>query len=163
MSEYRIEKQHHVTATITLVTGTELRGSFFLAETATAHSGRERVHDLLNESDRFFPFDIEGRDGKQSHVSLLARAHVLFVTLDEPSTELPSDDLSLGMASRKFVSLLLTNGTRMRGELFIAMPEGKDRVSDFANCEGRFQYFANRDQMSIVNFDHVVEILPMAE
>jgi hypothetical protein len=163
MSQYRIEKQHNVTASITLATGAEVRGRFFLADTATAHSGRERVYDLLNDPDRFFPFDVEGRDGKPSHVSLIARAHVLFATLDEPSTELPSDDLSIGMAARKFVSLLLSNGVRLRGELLVVMPEGKDRVSDFANCEGRFQYFANRDQMAIVNFDHVVEILPMAE
>ena len=153
MSQYRIEKQHDVMATITLASGVELRGSFFLADAATAHSGRERVYDLLNEPERFFPFDVEGRDGKPSYVSLLARSHVLFVTLDEPAAELHYDDLSLGMASRKFVSLLLTNGARMRGELFIVMPEGMDRVSDFAN----------RDQMSIVNFDHVIEILPMAE
>jgi len=163
MSQYRIEKQHDVMAVVTLASGAEMRGSFFLAEATTAHSGRERVYDLLNERDRFFPFEVEGRDGKPSYVSLLARSHVLFVTLDEPSTEMPYDDLSLGMASRKFVSLLLTNGVRMRGEVFVAMPEGMSRVSDFANREGRFQYFGAHDRMSLVNFDHVVEILPMTE
>jgi len=60
MSQYRIEKQHHVSAAITLVTGTELRGTFFLAEATTAHSGPERVYDLLNDPDRFFPFDGRG-------------------------------------------------------------------------------------------------------
>src|SRR4029079_12837938 len=92
MSQYRIEKQHHVSAAITLVTGTELRGTFFLAEATTAHSGPERVYDLLNQPDRFFPFEVGGRDGKTAYVSLLARSHVLFVTLDEPSSELPYDD-----------------------------------------------------------------------
>jgi hypothetical protein len=159
MSQFRIEKSRKVKATIATATGPEVSGTFFLADATSLHSGPERVSDLLNESERFFPFEVAGPDGKV-HVGLFARAHVLYVQLAPESLE-AEGVAELAFASDRPVSLLLTNGERLRGELHVATPDGMDRVSDFANRGERFQYFGSRDKLSMVNLDHIIEILPM--
>lgn len=162
MSTYRLEKNRRVKATITFLSKVEIKGSFFLSEAVPNHAGPERVSDLLNRSERFFPFEVEGGEGKKPYVAIYARAHIALVEIDPSGSEVEADP-SLELASHKLVSFLFSNGTRVRGELFVAAPEGQDRISDFANTMPRFQHFTVRGAMSLVNLEHVVEILPISE
>lgn len=161
MSDFRVEK-HHARATLTLSSGVEVTGSFFLAEATPHRVGPERVYDLLNRPDRFFPFEVDAREDRGAYVALFSREHVVVAELDR-ETSLAEDDGTFDLASNKIVSLLLDNGARLRGELHIEMPSGRDRVSDFANRDARFSYFGARDALKLVNLDRVAEILPISD
>lgn len=162
MQEYQVKKEHHASGVVRLSTGSSIRGRFYLSGVTTEHSGPERVGDLLNREDRFFPFEVEPQAGGSTHTSLLARHYVLYVKLDGHSSR-GEGEAGLAMASTKFVSLLLSNGERLRGEIYYAMPAGKERLSDIASAPERFRYFGSKDALSLVNFEHVVEILPITE
>jgi hypothetical protein len=162
MSTYRLEKHRRVNAKITFLSNVEIKGRFFLGDAVSTHIGPERVSDLLNQHERFFPFEVEGGEGKKPYVAIYSRAHIVLVELDPADADAEADP-SLELAAPKLVSLLFSSGTRVRGELHVVAPEGQSRVSDFANAMPRFQHFTTRGVMSLVNLDHVVEILPISE
>src|SRR5262245_19738639 len=56
MSQFRVEKRR-VEAELTLSSGERLKGCFFLATSSATHPGPERVVDLLNSEQGFFPFE----------------------------------------------------------------------------------------------------------
>src|SRR5438874_11887155 len=107
-SEFRFEKQR-VDATITASSGQPTRGYFFTAS-GRHHSGPERVGELLNGADGFFPFEIHGAEGTRT--VLYNRTHVILVGLQENEEErVPG----AAVATRRFVSILLSNGQRVAG------------------------------------------------
>src|SRR5580765_6904101 len=106
-SEYRVEKRR-ADATVTLTSGQTERGCFFLASSSTRHDGPERVADLLNSELGFFPFEIHDAGGPRT--VLYHRAHVLIVVLAEDEA---SRDPGYGVATRRLVTVLLSNGQRV--------------------------------------------------
>src|SRR5437868_1274885 len=101
-SEYRFEKRR-INATVTLSSGETARGSLFRAAESTRYSGPERVGDLLNESDGFFPFEIE-EDGRTRTV-LYNRPHVVLIAIDEHEAQ---RDPGYAVATPRHVSVLLS-------------------------------------------------------
>ena len=156
-SEYRVEKRR-ASATVTLSSGTAERGCFFLASSSTRHDGPERVADLLNSEQGFFPFEIHGEDGVRT--VLYHRSHVVFVTVAE---EEAARDPGYGVAIRRVVSVLLTNGERITGAVRVYRPEGHDRMSDWARQPETFRYIETGDATVVVNFAHIVEVSEVAE
>jgi hypothetical protein len=156
-SEYRVEKRR-ASATVTLSSGTAERGCFFLASSSTRHDGPERVGDLLNSELGFFPFEIHGQDGVRT--VLYHRSHVVFVTVAEDEAAL---DPGYGVATRRVVSVLLTNGERITGAVRVYRPEGHDRMSDWARQPETFRYIETGDSTVVVNFAHIVEVSEIAE
>jgi hypothetical protein len=160
MNEYYVEKLR-TRATLLLSNGSRVTGYFFLNEGSAMHSGPERVGDYLNASTGFFPFEAPTVGG--STVAIYNRAHIVMARLEEAEAE-ERQDPAVSLAKRKMVRLLLDTGKWVRGKLRIAMPETHQRLSDFAQTGERFRYVEADDAaVCVVNFDHVIEIVPEAE
>jgi hypothetical protein len=156
-NEYRVEKRR-AQATVMLSSGTSENGCFFLASSCTRHDGPERVADLLNSEAGFFPFEIHDDSGVRT--VLYHRSHVVFVTLADDEATL---DPGYGVAIRRVVSVLLSNGERLVGAVRVYRPEGRDRLSDWARQPETFRYIETADATTVVNFAHIVEVSEVVE
>src|SRR5574338_864306 len=121
MSEFRVQKRREA-AEVTVVTGATLSGNFFLAGSSQAHTGPERVGDVLNFEPGFFPFESAGE------TSLINRAHVLKVALPTQMIEAQLD-AGYDVATRRHVKVLLTTGEAIVGDVVVFRPPGRDRLS----------------------------------
>ena len=142
MSEFRIEKRR-AQAALTLTTGAVVRGCFFLAGSRATHAGPERVADLLNAGDGFFPFELNGEAAPDTVV--YNRSQVVEVTLLEDTVEAQLDP---GYASRPSgtCKCCCRTGRRRRPRAHVP-PDGRDRLSDYARVPEMFRYVetAERD------------------
>ena len=156
-SEFRVEKQR-VDAIITASSGQSTRGCFFTAGSGRLHEGRELVGELLNGETGFFPFEVH-EDGSTRTV-LYNRAHVILVSLTENEEErVPG----AAVATRRFVSILLSNGQRVVGFVRVYQPEGRDRLSDWTRQPDIFRYLETGDLMLLVNAAHIVDVSEVPE
>jgi hypothetical protein len=156
-SEYRVEKRRS-DAMVTLSSGQSERGCFFLASSSTRHDGPERVADLLNSEQGFFPFEVHDADGVRT--ALYHRSHVVTVALAEDEA---SRDPGYGVARRRFASVLLSNGQRVVGTVRVYRPEGRDRLSDWTRQPETFRYIETGDATIVVNLAHIVEVSEVPE
>jgi hypothetical protein len=147
-SEFRVEKQQ-ADAVIALTSGTCVTGHFFLAPASPTISGRERVGELLNAETGFFPFEDEG-----GNTVLYNRDHVVTVEVFDDEAR---RDPGYGIARARTVSLLLSNGQRLRGSVRVYRPAGRDRLSDWARHGPRFRYVEGERATFLVNVDHIVD------
>lgn len=153
--ELRVEKRRQA-AELTLTTGSTISGSFFLSGSSHAHVGSERVGDLLNLEDGFFPFETD------AGTELINRTHVLKVVLPAPVIEVQLD-ADYDVAKRRAVSLLLTNGERLTGIVSINRRRENDRLSDYARLEARFRYLELPEQTLLINSAHIVAMSEVPE
>ena len=155
MSQFRFEK-HQVAARLSLATGSTIDGSFFVATSLTTHGGPERVGDLLNAEDGFFPF--QNHDGTTGQYN---RAHVVTVTLQSGVAE---EELEPGhaVALRRAVTMTLSTGASIEGTVFVSGAAGYERLSDYVRNAKHFWYVATVDGTTIVNANHIVEIIEKA-
>ena len=156
MSLFKVEKQR-VAGSLSLATGQTVAGCFFVLGSLNNAAGRERVGDLLNAEDGFFPFQRD--DGTTSQYN---RAHVVLVRLpagvDEESLE-PGYDVAL----RRNVVMTLSTGARIEGIVTLYGPIGYDRLSDYTRRAKHFRYVVTPFGSVIVNADHIVEVIEKAE
>jgi len=141
-------------AVVTLSSGLSTQGSFFIAGGSALHAGPERVADLLNSEPGFFPFEIHfvGR----TYTVLYNRNQVVMVALAENEA---SGDTGYDVATRRFVSILLSNGQRIAGAVRVYRPEGRDRLSDWARQPEIFRYVEMPDDTTlIINVAHIIEV-----
>lgn len=143
-SAYRFEKRR-VEATISLVGGDSVRGSFFVAS--------ERVGDLLNQESGFFPFEIQTAGG--SRTVLYNCANLITATLSENEA---ARDPGYAVARRSDVWMLLADGRRLRGVVRVYRPEGHDRLSDWARQPEKFRYVDTDEGTLLVNVAHIVAV-----
>jgi hypothetical protein len=156
-SEYRVEKRR-ADAIVTLSSGQSERGCFFLASSSTRHDGPERVADLLNSELGFFPFEIHDASGVRT--VLYNRSHVVTVELSDDEA---SRDPGYGVATRRLVSVLLSNGQRVVGTVRVYRPEGRDRLSDWTRQPETYRYVETGDTTIVVNLAHIVEVSEVPE
>ena len=152
VSEFRIEKTRS-DATITLASGDTVRGCFFVAGSSARSAGPERVGDLLNAESDFFPFEIH--EGSLRRTSLFNRNQVVTVTLSENEAR---QDPGYDVATRRAVSLRLSNGHRLAGSVRVYRPEGRDRLSDWARHPDQFRYVEADKSTFLVNVAHVIDV-----
>lgn len=156
-SEYRFEKQR-VDASITSSSGQTTQGCFFTAGASRHGDGPERVGELLNDETGFFPFEIHS--GASVRTILYNREHVVFVSLGTNEEErVPG----YAVATRRFVSILLSTGQRVTGFVRVYLPEGRDRLSDWTREPAAFRYLHTGDRMLIVNAAHIVDVSEVPE
>ncbi len=153
MSEFRVEKGK-AGAILTLSDGSTVRGSFFVASSSATIDGPERVKDLLTDEGGFFPFEIV--DAGQPHARLYNRDHVVMVELVDADE--PRRDPGYEVATRRSVSLRLSNGAHLEGTVLVHRPHGRDRLSDFARSNEPFRYLEVPGATLIVNAAHIVEL-----
>lgn len=154
MSQFRFEKQR-VSASLTLTTGGTVSGCFFVVS-PLAQGGPERVGDLLNAYDGFFPF--EDTDGV---TRLYNRAHIVLVKL-APGTAEVNLEPGHSVALERFVGMTLSTGTIIEGTVFIDRPPGRDRLSDCVRDWKRFLYIVTSTDTLVVNTHHVVELVEIS-
>lgn len=150
---YRIEKQR-VDAVLTLSTGESTFGSFFVSTASPHHPGPERVEEVLNAEPGFFPF--EHRDDAYARTVLHNRSRIIMVALNNDEAR---RDPGYDSATRRLISVLLSNGRRIAGCVCIYRPEGHDRLSDWARDSKAFRYIEIDDSTLLVNMAHVVEVV----
>lgn len=158
-SEFRIEKRR-AEAELTLSTGTRVKGAFFLAGSTAAHSGPERVGDLLNTETGFFPFELAG--GSNPRTVLYNRQYVTTIALPPGIIEAQLEP-GYDLATKRRVTILLSTGTRVTGVVSVYRPVGHQRLSDYAQVGDMFRYLETSDHTLIINFAHIVELLEIAE
>jgi hypothetical protein len=155
MSEFRVEKRREA-AELTLVTGTTVSGSFFLAGSSQLHTGPERVGDVMNFEPGFFPFE------SGAGTTLINRAHVLKVML--PARMIEAElDAGYDVATRRTVKLLLTTGESITGNVVIFRPPPRNRLSDYAHSDERFRYVELPDRTILINSAHIVALTEVVE
>ena len=157
LSVYRFEKRR-IDATVTLSSGQTTHGCFFAAGDSLRHGGPERLIDLLNEEAGFVPFEIHQEDGTRT--VLYNRRHIVLVTLAENDASL---DPGYSVATRRFVSVLLSNGQRVVGAVRVYRPEGRDRLSDWARQPETFRYLETSDMALLLNTAHIVDVSEVPE
>lgn len=152
MSEFRFEKRQ-VSARLHLSTGTTIGGCFFVVTSLTPHGGPERVGDLLNAEDGYFPFQRD--DGTTGQYN---RSHVVLVTLPAGMSE---EELEPGypVALRRSVTIALSTSTTIEGTVFVGGPPGRERLSDFIRRAKHFWYVVTSEATLIVNSNHVVALV----
>ena len=156
-SEFRVDKRRR-DAMVTLSSGDSTRGCFFTAEGSTRHDGPERVSELLNSEVGFFPFEIH--QDESTRTVLYNRAHVVLVALAENEERY---DAGYTVATRRFVSILLSNGQRVIGAVRVYRPEGRDRLSDWARQSETFRYLETGDMTLLINAAHIVDVSEVPE
>jgi hypothetical protein len=151
-SEYRFEKQR-AEAVIILVANDSITGCFFTAAGSPNRAGAERIGDLLNSDPGFFPFEVHA--DQDTTTVLYNRAHVIAVrVLDDEVRR----DPGYAVARRHGVSILLSNGERLDGEVRVYRPEGRDRLSDWTRQPEVFRYVETSDATYIINALHIVAV-----
>ena len=150
MSEFLVEKRRE-SADLTLVTGRTLSGVFFLAGSSQLHTGPERVGDVMNRDAGFFPFETGGE------TTLINRAHVVKVALPTQIIEAQLDS-GYDVATRRQITVVLTNGEAITGHVVVYRPPGHDRVSDYAHIDERFRYVELADRTLLINSAHIVAL-----
>lgn len=151
-SEFRFEKRR-ADAVVTLVSGETVKGCFFVAGGTSRHQGPECIGDLLNSEAGFFPFEIQA-DGVARTV-LYNRSHVISVRVFDDEAR---RDAGYGVARRRGVSILLSDGSRADGTIRVYRPQGRDRVSDWTRQPEIFRYVEESDATVIVNANHIVAV-----
>jgi len=152
-SEFRVVKQR-TDAVVTLSSGLTTQGCFFIAGGSARHAGPELVAELLNSEPGFFPFEIHfvGR----TYTVLYNRNQVVMVALTDHEAR---RDPGYDVATRRFVSILLSNGQRIAGAVRVYRPQGRDRLSDWARQPEVFRYVETADETTlIINVAHIVEV-----
>lgn len=153
VSQFRIEKRR-TDGLVKLSSGASIKGCFFIAGNSARHDGPERVWDLLNSDEGFFPFEVH--DSAGARTVLFNRDHVVTVVLSDNEA---SRDSGYAVATRRAVSMRLSTGEQITGAVCVYRPEGRDRLSDWARESDLFRYVeSGDDQTIIVNSAHIVEI-----
>ena len=156
-SEFRVEK-HQAVAIVTLLSGATVHGCFFVASGSSRHAGAERVGDLLNAEPGFFPFEVQS--GEMPGTVLYNRNQVVTVALADDEAR---RDPGYAVATRRFASILLSNGRRIVGTVHVYRPAGCDRLSDWARHSDAFRYIETDETTMLVNMAHVVEVHEVAQ
>ncbi|HWW84220.1 MAG TPA: hypothetical protein VNZ26_11485 [Vicinamibacterales bacterium] len=155
-SDFRVEKSR-TNAIVTLSTGESAHGYFFIAKASARLTGPERVGELLNGQDGFFPFEIS--EGSYNRTVLYNRLHVVVVMLADSEAQ---RDPGYEVAARRTISVLLSNGRRLIGNVRIYQPDGHDRLSDWAREGQGFRYVETEEGTFLVNLMHVIEVSEIA-
>jgi len=151
-SEFRFEKRR-TEAVMMLVSGESVHGCFFTAGGTARHAGGERVGDILNAETGFFPF--ETQVDAETRTVQYNRAHVVTVAVFDEEVR---RDPGYAVATRRDVSILLSNGRRINGVVLIHRPAGRDRLSDWTRQPEIFRYIETADSTYLVNAAHIVTV-----
>jgi hypothetical protein len=152
-SDLRVQKAR-AEATLTLSNGSSVRGCVFTSGNSRTHVGPEGVKDVLNSEAGFFPFEVVSAEG--SKTIMLNRDHVVCLQLTDRAEA--RRDPGYDVARERTVTMLLSNGARLRGVVRVFRPQSSDRLSDFARADEMFRYLEAGNATYIVNIRHVLEL-----
>jgi hypothetical protein len=146
MDEGRIEKATR-RARLVLSNGREIRGEVFVGLYDPHHVGPQRVGELLNEAPAFMPVKTDKR------VLMVNRAHIVSVALP---ADRERDELAT-LGKRYTVRVKTTRG-EVRGAVFVNLPDGATRVTDYFNQSVHFLPLFQARTIVYLNRDFIVHV-----
>ena len=136
--------------TIHFVEGNIVTGEVFLSTQSPYRFGKEKMLDLLNSEDVFFPLEAE----TTSSIRLVHKNNIGYITTHEEKEE---QELGTPVP----VIIVRNDGEEMAGDLMIEEPAHRSRVLDFFNSiKGPFFRLQTKDKTYYINRQYVREILP---
>ena len=132
---------------LSLSDGSQYSGHVFLSPFSELGVGQETILEALTGRDRFLPFETS-----EGEVTFLNRDHVVWMaSMLEPDKEresVPPD--------RRNVTIHLHDGKRLRGDVVMALPDEKGRLSDWLNEVSGFMVLQDEKREVLINLNHVV-------
>ena len=125
-SEYRIEKGR-VAVAVTMMSGEELAGEFFVQMYAPHRLGPETPADIMNAEEAYVPLGTEDRG-----TLLLAKHQVREVRYESSDDDATDEASSLG-ARVVEIELALVDGTIRTGAIALEVAHDRPRLLDFLN------------------------------
>ena len=136
--------------TIHFVGGNSLSGEIFLSPQSQYHFGKEKMLEMLNNDEAFFPLEAE----TTSSIRLIHKINIVFITTHEEQEKGES-------GKHVTVTIVRTDGENLIGDLIIEEPEHRSRALDFFNSnKGLFFRLQTKDKIYYINSRYVSEILP---
>jgi hypothetical protein len=151
-SDYRIEKQR-IAVAVSTVSGATMDGEIFVQTYARHRMGREEPADIMNSDEPFFPLALV--DGGTMLLAKEAVSEVLY----EGTLE---DDAANVVGARSVqLEVILTNGERRQGAVFLEVSVDRPRVLDFLNrFDLRFLTLHTREGVRLVNRRLIERVCP---
>lgn len=129
----------------------KVRGNIFINPQSSLHYGEEQIIDLLNNKEPFLPFEIK----ETSSIRIINKKSIISISTSE---ELKSEG---ELGKRETITVALTSGRNLNGELIISGPEDKLRVLDFFNDkEKQFFRLFTEAETHYINISHVRQVIP---
>lgn len=151
-AQLRVPK-HPVAVTVWLEGGYSLKGDLHVSSEADLHSGRERVIDLLLGEESFLPLTGAGIS------CLVQKSRIVRVDISG-TLDAGLDDIeeATGLVALVEINLVGLPGDpgRVRGEVRIEMPPGRQRLLDYLNEAGDFFPVLTEQGPVLVSRQHVL-------
>jgi hypothetical protein len=138
-------------ASVLMGNNVKLEVNFFLSPTAETHSGSELIVDVLNSGQTILPME----DCYTGEIILVNRMQIKTVELSEG--ELSKETIGF---HEDPVTIELMDGDPLKGSLFIDMPPGRSRLSDYLNSTSQFIYIFLNPNDFIVNKSFIATVRP---
>jgi hypothetical protein len=150
-NDYRIQKER-LAVVLTTTSGERIAGQIFVHPHVRLRSGREEAPDVLNAAEPFFPFLRE-----EGEILLLAKDRVRDIALP---TEIEEAEWLAGAGQH--LEVVLDDGTRHRGILYLESTLGSARVLDYLNRVGeRFLTLHTDDGSMLINRSRIECVRPL--
>jgi hypothetical protein len=149
MVDLRVPKKR-VPVEIVLPGGAVRHVAVFLAEAAPNHPGPERLSDILNGAEEFFP----AFDEAEKAMTFLRRGAG---ALARVASEIEPEDDAATIPTENEVEITLQDGTSLRGLVAYVRP-GNARLVDFLNERDPFFRLIEREATTLVSRAHVARV-----
>ena len=136
------------TVRLTLADGRMFDGELFLNHYEIRHAGPQRVGDLLNGDVAFLPVRVAG-ETLLVNVEQIMSARV--------ATEVELDEL-MTLGERSTVEVVTHSGEPVVADLYVNLPSGSCRVTDYLNQPQRFFTFVALKEVLYLNRRFVLAV-----
>jgi len=154
VNELRVPKRR-AEVEVVLPGGAIRRVAVFLSEFASHHQGGERLSDLLNGDQAFFP----ALDGESGEMTFLNRGGIAVARVAAEHERDPATELTL--PSEHEVEITLVDGGRLCGLLSFVLPPERSRLIDFLNDAPPFFALLEAEHVALVNKRYVARVAPL--
>jgi hypothetical protein len=149
-NEFFIEKRR-LPVEVELVSGERLGGDLFIQSSWRGPSILEDAPEYMNANEPFFPLQLA--DGS---TRLIARRHVLVLKAPPPDYERNEEQLGDPVT----VSIQMSNGSTIRGTLFVEAMSPRARVLDYLNrVHDAFLILHDSSGDLVVNRSHIISLV----
>ena len=139
----KIKKQ----VTVSMSDERKLSGHIFLSPFSVLGVGQQTIFDALTAEGRFIPFETN-----EGEFSFLNQYHIVWL-----ASMIDEDEESV-LFERRNATVYLQDGKRLRGDLIMALPEEKSRMSDWLNQVEGFMVLRDQKREVLINVNYVVRV-----
>jgi sRNA-binding regulator protein Hfq len=136
--------------TFLMADGVQMTGHIFLSPHSEKGVGRETTYDALTGDTRFIPFESTGGDFCfVNQTCIVWLAHLP----DEDEAE------AIRPIEQRSVIVHLIDGKRLRGDIVMAMPEERSRISDWLNEVEHFLTLRDEKKEVLINLKYILRVM----